>query len=223
MIFMLQFSSFLKFVFHLGSKRSSLIPALCHAAPAPPQRAQRGAKNEDVTMKNKEIQRKTKIWKKNEKIEITIEYTVEYNWIQLFKRQNMTERQRTVYERKWLQVTGVDLRQSPTHKVFLPLHFLLDSSIISQVTTWHLKLLFFCVDSWSSPSWHMIHVKTLAHWNPSLAALVCCNQNAWPLLRILRLNTPRETAQWLVVAQRSVLVTQDVDTVERCRHKKQHN
>ena len=74
----------------------------------------------------------------------------------------------------------------------------------------------------------MIHVKTLvkskvAHWNPSIAALVCCNQNARPLLRILRLNTPRETAQWLVVAQRSVLVTQDVDTVERCRHKKQHN
>ena len=64
MILWLQFSSFLKFVFHLGSGRSSLIPALCHAAPAPPQRAQRGAKNEDVTMKNKEIQRKTKIWKK---------------------------------------------------------------------------------------------------------------------------------------------------------------
>lgn len=97
--------------------------------------------------KTKKYKEKQKYEKKNEKIEITIEYTVEYNWIQLFKRQNMTERQRTVYERKWLQVTGVDLRQSPTHKVFLPLHFLFDSSIISQVTTWHLKLLFFCVDS----------------------------------------------------------------------------
>ena len=43
----------------------------------------------------------------------------------------------------------------------------------------------------------------LQHWS-------CCNQDTWPPLRILRLNTPRETAQWLVVAQRSVLVTQDV-------------
>ena len=78
MIFMLQFSSFLNLLFHLGSGRSSRIPALCHAPPAPPQQAQRGAKNEDETMKKKEIQRKNKIWKKG-KNKITIEYAIKYS------------------------------------------------------------------------------------------------------------------------------------------------
>ena len=100
MIFMLQFSSFLNLLFHLGSGRSSQIPALCHAPPAPPQRAQRGAKNEDVTMKNKEIQRKNKIWKK-EKIRLQLN-------IQLNTVIKEIEHDRTDKNSIWAQVTASD-------------------------------------------------------------------------------------------------------------------